>query len=74
MKNCYPKQILLALIFSLFYVSVMAGKVKTGLEVLISQDFAPIKGKRVGLITNPMGVDHNLQSTVDLFFAPRNSN
>ena len=68
MNNCYQKQILLALIFSLFFVSVKAGKVKTGLEVLISQDFAQIKGKRVGLITNPTGVDRNLQSTVDLFF------
>ena len=68
MKNSSSRQILFALIFSLFSAPLMACKVKTGLEVLISQDFAPIKGKRVGLITNPTGVDHNLQSTVDLFF------
>ena len=68
MKNSYNKSILLFLIFCLFSIFVLAGKVKTGLEVLISQDFATIKGKRVGLITNPTGVDHNLQSTVDLFF------
>ncbi|MEI6142242.1 MAG: DUF1343 domain-containing protein [Mariniphaga sp.] len=68
MKNNYSRQILFALIFSLFSAPLLAGIVKTGLEVLISQDFAPIKGKRVGLITNPTGVDHNLQSTVDLFF------
>jgi uncharacterized protein YbbC (DUF1343 family) len=68
MKNSCNKPILLFLIFCLLPIFVMAGKVKTGLEVLISQDFAPIKGKRVGLITNPTGVDHNLQSSVDLFF------
>ncbi len=71
MKNSCLRQILLALIISLFSVSVRAGKVKTGLEVLISQDFAQLKGKRVGLITNPTGVDRNLQSTVDLFFHAR---
>ena len=71
MKNSFLKQILFAFIISLFSISETTGKVKTGLEVLISQDFAPIKGKRVGLITNPTGVDHNLQSTVDLFFHAR---
>jgi len=40
--------------------------VKTGLEVLIEQDFAPLKGKRVGLVTNPSGVDRNLVSTIDI--------
>lgn len=40
--------------------------VKTGLEVLRDMDFAPLKGKRVGLLTNPTGVDRNLVSTVDI--------
>lgn len=40
--------------------------VKTGIEVLIEQDFAPLAGKRVGLITNPTGVDSNLRSTIDI--------
>ena len=31
-------------------------------------DFSPLKGKRVGLITNPTGVDHMLRSTVDILF------
>ncbi|HTY58568.1 MAG TPA: DUF1343 domain-containing protein [Bacteroidota bacterium] len=40
--------------------------VKTGIEVLRDEQFAPLKGKRVGLITNPTGVDSRLQSTVDI--------
>lgn len=68
MKFLIRKNFLLALIFTLFATSLMAGGVKTGVEVLAGQNFAQIKGKRVGLITNPTGVDRNLQSTVDLFF------
>lgn len=43
-------------------------KVKTGIEVLASQQFAPLKGKRVGLITNPTGVDSNLRPTIDILY------
>lgn len=43
-------------------------RIKTGIEVLKEQKFAPLKGKRVGLITNPTGVDNNLQSTADVLF------
>jgi len=56
------------LIFTLVSTTISAKKVKTGLEILKEQNFSSIKGKRVGLITNPTGVDRNLQSTVDLFF------
>lgn len=42
-------------------------QVKTGIDVLVEQNFEPLKGKRVGLITNATGVDKNLKSTVDLF-------
>ncbi|HTR80928.1 MAG TPA: DUF1343 domain-containing protein [Bacteroidota bacterium] len=41
--------------------------VKTGVDVLIDQDFSPLKGKRVGLITNPTGVTGGLESTIDIF-------
>jgi uncharacterized protein YbbC (DUF1343 family) len=40
--------------------------VLTGIEVLREQHFAPLSGKRVGLITNPTGVDSRLRSTVDI--------
>ena len=49
-------------------------KVKTGIEVLIEQDFAPLAGKRVGLITNPTGVDSQLRSTIDILHEARNVN
>jgi uncharacterized protein YbbC (DUF1343 family) len=68
MNLTIKKHLLFVLIFTLFTTSLSARKIKTGLEVLAGVDFAPIKGKRVGLITNPTGVDRNLQSTVDLFF------
>ncbi|MFO7575987.1 MAG: DUF1343 domain-containing protein [Bacteroidales bacterium] len=40
--------------------------VKTGLEVLTEDGFAILKGKRVGLITNPTGINRNLVSAIDL--------
>ena len=45
--------------------------VVTGLENLARQDFAPLRGKRVGLITNPTGVDSHLRADIDLFFHAR---
>jgi uncharacterized protein YbbC (DUF1343 family) len=42
--------------------------VNTGLEELITSRFKILQGKRVGLITNPTGIDHKLQSTVDIMF------
>ena len=41
-----------------------APKVKPGIEVLRDGGFEQLKGKRVGLITNPSGVDNNLKSTI----------
>ncbi|MDD2960769.1 MAG: DUF1343 domain-containing protein [Muribaculaceae bacterium] len=39
---------------------------KPGVEVLRDGNFKELQGKRVGLITNPTGVDNNLKSTVDI--------
>jgi uncharacterized protein YbbC (DUF1343 family) len=41
-------------------------RVQTGLEVLEVQKFAPLRGKRIGLITNHTGVDTQERSTVQL--------
>lgn len=41
------------------------GKVRTGLEVLISQKFASLKGKKIGLITNHTGHDRFRKSTLE---------
>ena len=47
--------------------AVTAGAVvKPGVEVLRDGGFAPLQGKRVGLVTNPSGIDNNLKSTVDI--------
>ena len=43
-----------------------AAVVRTGLEVLAGNDFDLLQGKRVGLVTNPTGVDSQLNSTVDI--------
>ncbi len=40
--------------------------VKPGIEVLRDNGFAQLQGKRVGLITNPTGIDNNLKSTIDI--------
>lgn len=44
----------------------LAAQVKPGIEVLRDNGFAQLQGKRVGLITNPTGVDNNLKSTIDI--------
>ena len=50
--------------------TVLAGEpvVKTGIEVLRDRGFEGLKGKRVGLVTNPSGVDRFMNSTVDILF------
>src|SRR5262249_24578177 len=43
-----------------------AGRVQTGLDVLEAQKFAPLRGKRIGIITNHTGLDAQGKSTIDL--------
>lgn len=45
---------------------VSAQKVKTGIEVLKAANFKILEGKRVGLVTNPTGVDNSLVSDIDI--------
>jgi uncharacterized protein YbbC (DUF1343 family) len=45
---------------------IATAEVKLGNEVLASSGFKALKGKRVGLITNPSGVNRNLDSTIDV--------
>ena len=47
----------------LFYQTVL-----TGIEVLEKDGFKQLEGKRVGLVTNPSGVDRNLRSTIDILY------
>lgn len=41
-------------------------KVKPGIEVLRDSGFKAVKGKKIGLLTNPTGVDSDLNSTIDI--------
>ncbi|MCX6569451.1 MAG: DUF1343 domain-containing protein [Candidatus Aminicenantes bacterium] len=47
----------------------VAARVKPGVEVFLEKHLDLVKGKRVGLITNPTGTDGLLRSTIDLFLA-----
>ena len=59
----------MAVIMTVAVTGVMSRQtVETGLETLVKNNFDILKGKRVGLVTNPTGVDRNLRSTVDILF------
>lgn len=61
------KLVLFITAFSFIITAAVAvPKVKTGIEVLRDNNFRILQGKRVGLITNPTGVDSQLKSTVDI--------
>jgi len=60
------KTLLVTLLSFLILNAFAASKVKTGIEVLRESNFKILQGKRVGLITNPTGVDSQLKSTVDI--------
>lgn len=48
---------------------VRRGTVRTGLDLLVEQDFAPLRGYPVGLVTNQTGVDAAGRRTIDLLAA-----
>ena len=39
---------------------------QTGLEVAAAKNFLILKGRKVGVVTNPTGVDRKLSSIIDL--------
>ena len=61
-------------ILLIFTASISAAKVQTGIEVLRADGFKLLEGKRVGLTTNPTGVDSNLKSTIDILWEAENVN
>ena len=67
---------IVAVILLIFGSMAMAQdvKVKTGIEVLRERNFDVLKGKRVGLCTNPTGVDRHLVSTIDILWEADNVN
>lgn len=73
-SNFSTTTICLAMLFAMILTtscSAEAGPkqpVLTGLDVLEQQNFKPLQGKRVGVITNPTGVNRNLVSIIDLIY------
>ena len=61
-----PVLVFIILLFQI--INLSSQPVETGLEMLVKTDFEILKGKRVGLITNPTGVDRNLRSAVDILY------
>jgi uncharacterized protein YbbC (DUF1343 family) len=49
--------------------ALAAAGVRLGNEVLAADGFKVLRGKRIGLLTNPSGVNRNLESTVDVLRA-----
>ncbi len=87
-KNIFPTSVFLLFFLSLFlscsaqntqnieiiHEANFATKVKLGIDVLRNKNFDILSGKRVGLITNPTGVDNNLKSTIDILYEAENVN
>lgn len=48
------------------HMAVRNGAVLTGIDVLESEEFAPLKGKRIGLLTNQTGLDSQGRRTIDV--------
>jgi Uncharacterized protein conserved in bacteria len=46
----------------------LSAQVYTGIDMLERYGFEELRGKRVGLVTNPSGVDRYLRSTIDILF------
>lgn len=65
----YFSYILAALLLCMGTVSgAKTPAVKSGIEVLRDRGFDVLVGKRVGLVTNPSGVDRHLKSTIDILY------
>lgn len=59
----------MSLIVALACLSFTGGETLTGLDVLEAQRFAPLAGKRIGLITNQTGIDRDGRRNVDVMLA-----
>ena len=64
----YASAMLVLLFSSVEAADAKEPVVKTGIEVLRDRGFDILVGKRVGLVTNPSGVDSGLKSTIDILY------
>lgn len=80
LKKWFAGLLVLTLLLSIVSAAVAKNdkekkkKFRLGVEVLLQDRIDLIKDKRVGLITNPTGVDQNLTSIVDLLYNHKNVN
>ncbi|MBD3413881.1 MAG: DUF1343 domain-containing protein, partial [Candidatus Aminicenantes bacterium] len=47
---------------------LLSQDIKPGIEVLLEQHIHLLKGKRVGLVTNPTGINTHLKTTIEVLF------
>ena len=66
MKKLFSLSI--CLLLASFCLASAQPVVKTGIEVLRDRGFEGLVGKKVGLVTNPSGVDRYLVSTIDILY------
>lgn len=59
---------ILLILTTLYSFTISGQAVETGLESLIRSNYEILKGKKVGLITNPTGIDRNFKSGTDILF------
>ena len=67
-KKYFVQVIILILVFFSLACVGRAKNVKPGIDVLLEEQLDLLKGKQVGLITNPSGVNSKMESTVDLLY------
>lgn len=65
------KYILIVFLLMLNLACAQKPGIKLGIDVLQENNFKELKGKRVGLITNPTGVNNKLISTIDILAASK---
>ena len=66
MKKTYSLILLLLISFIAANALHAENTVRPGIEVMRDRGFDVLKGKKVGLVTNPSGVDSRLKSTIDI--------
>ena len=66
------KKLVYIIAASLLLATAASAQVKPGIEVLRDRGFKGLEGKKVGLLTNPSGVDRDLRSTIDILYNAEN--
>jgi uncharacterized protein YbbC (DUF1343 family) len=59
-------------VLNLVLCATAPARVKTGLDVMVEQDFAPLAGKRVGVVTNHTGLTWDHRHIVQVLAASKN--